>query len=203
MRWNALLSSNTEKVWLVVHLSCCVCLCVHPCVSFSCARMPLCVVYFTLLVCVLGDNCASGSGEACTNVTDDALFRDKLKHMGKCKNTQSVALWAITKSFSQCVCLYHFKIQNVIRTFHIGHVQLAWRASSSTWKCKWWMLKDMTLSQSVLQKAIGKPTFLLSLHLNEMLIRCFFKYIMMYSWTYAFSNQNNHIQLKKPFYLIM
>uniref|UniRef100_A0A8C7SGN4 CUE domain containing 1a n=1 Tax=Oncorhynchus mykiss TaxID=8022 RepID=A0A8C7SGN4_ONCMY len=67
-----------------------------------------------------GDNCASGSGEACTNVTDDALFRDKLKHMGKCKNTQSVALWAITKSFSQCVCLYHFKIQNVIRTFHIG-----------------------------------------------------------------------------------
>ncbi|CAB1330484.1 unnamed protein product [Coregonus sp. 'balchen'] len=30
-----------------------------------------------------GDNYASGSGEACTNVTDDALFRDKLKHMGK------------------------------------------------------------------------------------------------------------------------
>ncbi|KAI4872782.1 hypothetical protein NFI96_001306 [Prochilodus magdalenae] len=33
--------------------------------------------------CAEGDHCASGSEEACTSVSDDALFRDKLKHMGK------------------------------------------------------------------------------------------------------------------------
>uniref|UniRef100_A0A8C9WEG3 CUE domain containing 1b n=1 Tax=Scleropages formosus TaxID=113540 RepID=A0A8C9WEG3_SCLFO len=32
-----------------------------------------------------GEHCTSGSSEACTVVSDDALFRDKLKHMGKCK----------------------------------------------------------------------------------------------------------------------
>ncbi|GAA6073140.1 CUE domain-containing protein 1 isoform X1, partial [Tachysurus ichikawai] len=30
-----------------------------------------------------GDHTASGSEEACTSISDDALFRDKLKHMGK------------------------------------------------------------------------------------------------------------------------
>uniref|UniRef100_A0A8B9GVV3 CUE domain containing 1a n=1 Tax=Astyanax mexicanus TaxID=7994 RepID=A0A8B9GVV3_ASTMX len=35
--------------------------------------------------CSEGDHCASGAEEACTPVSDDALFRDKLKHMGKCK----------------------------------------------------------------------------------------------------------------------
>ncbi|XP_029556789.1 CUE domain-containing protein 1-like [Salmo trutta] len=45
-----------------------------------------------------GDNCASGSGEACTNVTDDALFRDKLKHMGKSTRKK---LFEIARAFSE------------------------------------------------------------------------------------------------------
>uniref|UniRef100_A0A8C7FWK4 CUE domain containing 1b n=1 Tax=Oncorhynchus kisutch TaxID=8019 RepID=A0A8C7FWK4_ONCKI len=36
-----------------------------------------------------GEHCASGSMEACTAVSDDAMFRDKLKHMGKCKTTST------------------------------------------------------------------------------------------------------------------
>ncbi|XP_071191606.1 CUE domain-containing protein 1-like isoform X1 [Salvelinus alpinus] len=45
-----------------------------------------------------GDNCASGSGEACTNVTDDALFRDKLKHMGKSTRKK---LFEVARAFSE------------------------------------------------------------------------------------------------------
>uniref|UniRef100_A0A4W5KEH1 CUE domain containing 1a n=1 Tax=Hucho hucho TaxID=62062 RepID=A0A4W5KEH1_9TELE len=45
-----------------------------------------------------GDNCASGSGEACTNVTDDALFRGKLKHMGKSTRKK---LFEIARAFSE------------------------------------------------------------------------------------------------------
>lgn len=36
-----------------------------------------------------GDHYTPGSFEACTVVSDDALFRDKLKHMGKCKTLTS------------------------------------------------------------------------------------------------------------------
>lgn len=36
-----------------------------------------------------GDHYAPGMFEACTVVSDDALFRDKLKHMGKCKTLPS------------------------------------------------------------------------------------------------------------------
>uniref|UniRef100_A0A8C7KP98 CUE domain containing 1a n=1 Tax=Oncorhynchus kisutch TaxID=8019 RepID=A0A8C7KP98_ONCKI len=45
-----------------------------------------------------GDNCASGSGEACTDVTDDALFRDKLKHMGKSTRKK---LFEVARAFSE------------------------------------------------------------------------------------------------------
>ncbi len=42
---------------------------------------------------LVGDNCGSGSEEACSSVSDDALFLEKLKHMGKCKKTQT---WSLT-----------------------------------------------------------------------------------------------------------
>ncbi|CAB1316216.1 unnamed protein product, partial [Coregonus sp. 'balchen'] len=45
-----------------------------------------------------GYNYASGSGEACINVTDDALFRDKLKHMGKSTRNK---LFEIARAFSE------------------------------------------------------------------------------------------------------
>ncbi|XP_015222940.1 CUE domain-containing protein 1b isoform X2 [Lepisosteus oculatus] len=45
-----------------------------------------------------GDLCASGSGEACTAVSDDALFRDKLKHMGKSTRKK---LFEIARAFSE------------------------------------------------------------------------------------------------------
>ncbi|XP_037403537.1 CUE domain-containing protein 1a isoform X2 [Pygocentrus nattereri] len=45
-----------------------------------------------------GDHCASGSEEACTSVSDDALFRDKLKHMGKSTRKK---LFEIARSFSE------------------------------------------------------------------------------------------------------
>ncbi|XP_026799432.1 CUE domain-containing protein 1a isoform X1 [Pangasianodon hypophthalmus] len=45
-----------------------------------------------------GDHNASGSEEACTSISDDALFRDKLKHMGKSTRKK---LFEIAKSFSE------------------------------------------------------------------------------------------------------
>ncbi|XP_030648884.1 CUE domain-containing protein 1-like [Chanos chanos] len=45
-----------------------------------------------------GDHCASGSEEACQSVSDDALFRDKLKHMGKSTRKK---LFEIARSFSE------------------------------------------------------------------------------------------------------
>ncbi|XP_060751183.1 CUE domain-containing protein 1a [Tachysurus vachellii] len=45
-----------------------------------------------------GDHTASGSEEACTSISDDALFRDKLKHMGKSTRKK---LFEIAKSFSE------------------------------------------------------------------------------------------------------
>ncbi|XP_066552220.1 CUE domain-containing protein 1 [Amia ocellicauda] len=45
-----------------------------------------------------GDHCASGSGEACTAVSDDAMFRDKLKHMGKSTRKK---LFEIARAFSE------------------------------------------------------------------------------------------------------
>ncbi|XP_014018663.1 CUE domain-containing protein 1 [Salmo salar] len=44
-----------------------------------------------------GEHCASGSMEACTAVSDDAMFRDKLKHMGKSTRKK---LFEIARSFS-------------------------------------------------------------------------------------------------------
>ncbi|KAJ8266376.1 hypothetical protein GJAV_G00129710 [Gymnothorax javanicus] len=45
-----------------------------------------------------GEHCASGSGEACIPVSDDALFRDKLKHMGKSTRKK---LFEIARAFSE------------------------------------------------------------------------------------------------------
>ncbi|XP_046716291.1 CUE domain-containing protein 1a isoform X2 [Silurus meridionalis] len=45
-----------------------------------------------------GDHNSSGSEEACTSISDDALFRDKLKHMGKSTRRK---LFEIAKSFSE------------------------------------------------------------------------------------------------------
>ncbi|XP_023838665.1 CUE domain-containing protein 1 isoform X1 [Salvelinus sp. IW2-2015] len=44
-----------------------------------------------------GEHCESGSMEACTAVSDDAMFRDKLKHMGKSTRKK---LFEIARSFS-------------------------------------------------------------------------------------------------------
>nr|XP_046171131.1 CUE domain-containing protein 1-like isoform X1 [Oncorhynchus gorbuscha]XP_046171133.1 CUE domain-containing protein 1-like isoform X1 [Oncorhynchus gorbuscha]XP_046171134.1 CUE domain-containing protein 1-like isoform X1 [Oncorhynchus gorbuscha]XP_046171135.1 CUE domain-containing protein 1-like isoform X1 [Oncorhynchus gorbuscha] len=44
-----------------------------------------------------GEHCASRSVEACTAVSDDAMFRDKLKHMGKSTRKK---LFEIARSFS-------------------------------------------------------------------------------------------------------
>ncbi|XP_042560443.1 CUE domain-containing protein 1-like isoform X2 [Clupea harengus] len=45
-----------------------------------------------------GDSCASGSGEACPSASDDAQFRDKLKHMGKSTRKK---LLEVARSFSE------------------------------------------------------------------------------------------------------
>ncbi|XP_039531653.1 CUE domain-containing protein 1a isoform X2 [Pimephales promelas] len=45
-----------------------------------------------------GDNCGSGSEEACSSVSDDALFLEKLKHMGKSTRKK---LFEIARSFSE------------------------------------------------------------------------------------------------------
>ncbi|XP_062329611.1 CUE domain-containing protein 1b [Osmerus eperlanus] len=45
-----------------------------------------------------GEHCASGSTEACTAVSDDAMFRDKLKHMGKSTRKK---LFEIARTFSE------------------------------------------------------------------------------------------------------
>uniref|UniRef100_A0A673NFG0 CUE domain-containing protein 1-like n=1 Tax=Sinocyclocheilus rhinocerous TaxID=307959 RepID=A0A673NFG0_9TELE len=45
-----------------------------------------------------GDNCGLGSEEACSSVSDDALFLEKLKHMGKSTRKK---LFEIARSFSE------------------------------------------------------------------------------------------------------
>ncbi|XP_067288718.1 CUE domain-containing protein 1a isoform X2 [Pseudorasbora parva] len=45
-----------------------------------------------------GDNCGSGSEEACSSVSDDAFFLEKLKHMGKSTRKK---LFEIARSFSE------------------------------------------------------------------------------------------------------
>ncbi|XP_051767137.1 CUE domain-containing protein 1a isoform X3 [Ctenopharyngodon idella] len=45
-----------------------------------------------------GDTCGSGSEEACSSVSDDALFMEKLKHMGKSTRKK---LFEIARSFSE------------------------------------------------------------------------------------------------------
>ncbi|XP_072557288.1 CUE domain-containing protein 1b isoform X2 [Paramormyrops kingsleyae] len=45
-----------------------------------------------------GEHCPSGSGEACSPVSEDALFRDKLKHMGKSTRKK---LFEIARAFSE------------------------------------------------------------------------------------------------------
>lgn len=41
-------------------------------------------------VCLAGEGAPSGASEAGGAVSDDALFRDKLKHMGKCECVQGL-----------------------------------------------------------------------------------------------------------------
>lgn len=45
-----------------------------------------------------GDNCVPGPGEACTTASDEALFRDKLKHMGKSTRKK---LFELARAFSE------------------------------------------------------------------------------------------------------
>ncbi|XP_026075855.1 CUE domain-containing protein 1-like isoform X3 [Carassius auratus] len=51
-----------------------------------------------LIALEIGDNCVSGSEEACSSVSDDALFLEKLKHMGKSTRKK---LFEIARSFSE------------------------------------------------------------------------------------------------------
>uniref|UniRef100_A0A8C2J7D7 CUE domain containing 1a n=1 Tax=Cyprinus carpio TaxID=7962 RepID=A0A8C2J7D7_CYPCA len=51
-----------------------------------------------LIALEIGDNCGSGSEEACSSVSDDALFLEKLKHMGKSTRKK---LFEIARSFSE------------------------------------------------------------------------------------------------------
>ncbi|XP_048036832.1 CUE domain-containing protein 1a isoform X3 [Megalobrama amblycephala] len=51
-----------------------------------------------LIALEIGDNCGSGSEEACSSVSDDALFMEKLKHMGKSTRKK---LFEIARSFSE------------------------------------------------------------------------------------------------------
>lgn len=57
-----------------------------------------------------GNHYASGSVEACTAVSDDALFRDKLKHMGKCKSS----LLLLRKLFVQEFRTFEYLCNNLI-----------------------------------------------------------------------------------------
>ncbi|XP_016412119.1 CUE domain-containing protein 1-like isoform X3 [Sinocyclocheilus rhinocerous] len=51
-----------------------------------------------LIALEIGDNCGPGSEEACSSVSDDALFLEKLKHMGKSTRKK---LFEIARSFSE------------------------------------------------------------------------------------------------------
>ncbi|XP_042588925.1 CUE domain-containing protein 1a isoform X3 [Cyprinus carpio] len=51
-----------------------------------------------LIALEIGDNCGSASEEACSSVSDDALFLEKLKHMGKSTRKK---LFEIARSFSE------------------------------------------------------------------------------------------------------
>ncbi|XP_051542428.1 CUE domain-containing protein 1a isoform X2 [Myxocyprinus asiaticus] len=51
-----------------------------------------------LITLEIGENCGSGSEEACSYVSDDALFLEKLKHMGKSTRKK---LFEIARSFSE------------------------------------------------------------------------------------------------------
>ncbi|XP_051767139.1 CUE domain-containing protein 1a isoform X5 [Ctenopharyngodon idella] len=51
-----------------------------------------------LIALEIGDTCGSGSEEACSSVSDDALFMEKLKHMGKSTRKK---LFEIARSFSE------------------------------------------------------------------------------------------------------
>uniref|UniRef100_A0A672NFX8 CUE domain-containing protein 1-like n=2 Tax=Sinocyclocheilus grahami TaxID=75366 RepID=A0A672NFX8_SINGR len=51
-----------------------------------------------LIALEIGDNCGLGSEEACSSVSDDAVFLEKLKHMGKSTKKK---LFEIARSFSE------------------------------------------------------------------------------------------------------
>uniref|UniRef100_A0A8K9VFD9 CUE domain containing 1a n=1 Tax=Oncorhynchus mykiss TaxID=8022 RepID=A0A8K9VFD9_ONCMY len=76
-----------------------------------------------------GDNCASGSGEACTNVTDDALFRDKLKHMGKSTRKK---LFEIARAFSENTRRRKTKRRALMKHHSIVYKRLPLSLTSST-----------------------------------------------------------------------
>ncbi|XP_050985454.1 CUE domain-containing protein 1b isoform X1 [Labeo rohita] len=64
-----------------------------------------------------GDHYASGSVEACTAVSDDALFRDKLKHMGKSTRKK---LFEIARGFSEKTKRRKSKRRTLLRHHSLG-----------------------------------------------------------------------------------
>ncbi|XP_051963490.1 CUE domain-containing protein 1b [Xyrauchen texanus] len=64
-----------------------------------------------------GDHYASGSIEACTAVSDDALFRDKLKHMGKSTRKK---LFEIARGFSEKTKRRKSKRRTLLRHHSLG-----------------------------------------------------------------------------------
>lgn len=64
-----------------------------------------------------GNHYASGSVEACTAVSDDALFRDKLKHMGKSTRKK---LFEIARGFSDKTKRRKSKRRTLLRHHSLG-----------------------------------------------------------------------------------
>uniref|UniRef100_A0A8L0DSF8 CUE domain containing 1a n=1 Tax=Oncorhynchus mykiss TaxID=8022 RepID=A0A8L0DSF8_ONCMY len=77
-------------------------------------------VYIFFIIC---------SGEACTNVTDDALFRDKLKHMGKSTRKK---LFEIARAFSENTRRRKTKRRALMKHHSIVYKRLPLSLTSST-----------------------------------------------------------------------
>ncbi|XP_073672037.1 CUE domain-containing protein 1a isoform X3 [Paramisgurnus dabryanus] len=70
-----------------------------------------------LIALEIGDNCASGSEEVCSSGTDDALFMEKLKHMGKSTRKK---LFEIARSFSDKTRKKKFKKKALSKHHSLG-----------------------------------------------------------------------------------
>lgn len=144
---SATVSLHTEFYWILV----CVCLCIHCDICWLCQGFVLWTSYYKYLLlhlmCLCASTCVySGvvllclcAGEQCAAsmeaVSDDALFRDKLKHMGKCKSDLQY-FWPFTNN---CVTL----LSSLSRIFNDLKCFLSFsNKKEAVWNCQNFLRKD-------------------------------------------------------------